>query len=186
MSNAYSNKFAKLPVTDTEDDMAEMPLQQMDRHAGILESESPQINSLTTPDYTPFSVVLDSGAADHVVSATETPGYAIRESPGSKAGSCFIAANGERIPNQGQVRLQMKAGEVPVHSTFQVSKISKPLWSVGKLCDAGYKVEFNRNEATVTHQASGKKIGTFTRHQGLYVGAMMLKNPSSKDFQGQA
>jgi hypothetical protein len=125
---------------------------------------------------------LDSGAADHVVDVAETPGYQLQESAGSKAGSCFVAANGEPIPNRGEVRLDMKAGNIPIKSTFQVSTISKPLWSVGKLCDAGFKVEFSKDVAMVTHAESGTKVGEFPRVQGLYIGSLQLKNPT---FQRQ-
>ena len=123
------------------------------------------------------TIVLDSGAADHVVDLTDTPGYKLQESAGSKAGACFVAANGDRIPNRGEVNLEMKSGDTPIKSTFQISKISKLLWSVGKLCVAGFSVQFGKTAAIVTHQQTGKKIGEFKRHQGLYVGSLQLKNP---------
>ena len=130
----------------------------------IQESVSPEIHALRTQEYSNFNVVLDSGAADHVVGISGTPGYEIKESAGSKAGSCFVAANGERIPNRVEVCLDMKHGHVPAKSTFQISKISKPLWSVGKLCDAGCKVEFGKAAAVVTHAFSGKKVAEFQRN----------------------
>ena len=123
MCGPYSGRYIGLPVTDDEDTGQE-PLQSTDINVNILESESPQVHSLTTPDYMPFSVVLDSGAADHVVSNAETPGYEITESAGSKAGACFVAANGERIPNRGQMKLELKSGTVLIKFVFQVSKIS--------------------------------------------------------------
>ena len=94
-----------------------------------------------------------------------------------------IAANGERIANQGEVRLTMKSGKTPINSTLQVSKISKPLWSVGKLCDAGYRVEFQKGLATVTHESTGKVVSTFPRQQGLYVGKLQLRcQPAPTSF----
>ena len=149
----------------------------------ILESESPELHSLSNQEFSTFNIVLDSGAADDVVNDSETPGYKIEDSIGSKAGACFIAANGERIPNRGQVNLEMKAGNIPLKSTFQVSKISKPLWSVGKLCDAGLKVEFGKAAAIVSHATTGRKVAEFKRENGLYMGALQLKNP---DFIRQA
>ena len=94
-----------------------------------------------------------------------------------------MAANGERIPNRGEVQRELKSGKTPIKSTFQVSNIAKPLWSVGKLCDAGFKVEFTKDKATVIHGASGKRVGDFPRSQGLYIGAMQLRSPT---FQRQA
>ena len=75
------------------------------------------------------------------------------------------------------MNLEMKAGDIPLKSTFQIPKISKPLWSVGKLCDAGLKVEFGKAAAIVTHEASGRKVCEFKRDNGLYIGAMQLRNP---------
>ena len=158
-----------------------------DKPAGLLESENPEIHSLDTPEYIPFHVVLDSGAADHVVNVSATPGHQIEESPGSRAGACFVAANGERIPNRGQVNLRLRSGRTPIKSTFQVSRISKPLWSVGKLCDAGFKVNFDKSEAIIIQSSTGKEVGKFPRSHGLYIGEMELKMPEpAQDFQRQA
>ena len=129
-------------------------------------------------EYIDFEVVLDSGAADHVADSSDTPGYEIKESAGSKAGACFVAANGERIPNRGEVTLDLRAGSVPIKSTFQVSRISRPLWSVGKVCDAGYEVTFNKDGASIKHAATGKPVSSFERKQGLYVSKMQLRNPN--------
>ena len=89
-----------------------------------------------------------------------------------------MAANGERIPNRGQANLQTRSGKLPIKSTFQVSKISKPLWSVGKLCDAGLTVQFGKDSAVVSRVSNGKKIGEFKRKNGLYIGNLQLRNPS--------
>ena len=79
----------------------------------LLESERPEIHSLDAPELTPFHVVLDFRAADHVVNSSETPGYEIVQSAGSRAGACFVAANGERIHNREQVNLLLRAGSTP-------------------------------------------------------------------------
>ena len=50
----------------------------------FLESESPSLNVLDTKEYMDFTVVLDSGAAGHVVDSADTPGYEVTESPGSR------------------------------------------------------------------------------------------------------
>jgi hypothetical protein len=151
----------------------------------LLQSESPQLNVLDQHEFIDMEIVLDSGAADHVIDKADAPDYEVKESAGSRAGACFIAANGERIPNQGEMQLQLKLGETPIASTFQVSQISRPLWSVGRICDAGYKVVFQKDGAEVFHVVSGTKIGNFTRKQGLYVGDFKLRNPSLFKRQGK-
>ena len=133
----------------------------------FLDEEVPQLHVMEENEFIDFEIVLDSGAADHVVDSADTPGYQIQESAGSRAGACFVAANGERIPNRGEIQLNLKAGDIPIQSTFQVSKISRPLWSVGKVCDAGYDVTFKKGGASIMHVASGKEVGQFQRKQGL-------------------
>ena len=149
------------------------------RHLGFLDSEIPELHAMSSQDYFDFEVILDSGAAEHVIGGGDIKGYEVLESAGSKAGACFVAANGERIPNRGEVKLQLKSGDVPIQSTFQVSTIHKPLWSVGKLCDAGYHAVFRKTKASVFHTATGRSVGTFQRRHGLYVGALKLRNPAT-------
>ena len=156
----------------------------------LLEESRPELNTVAEPEYLDLGIVLDSGAADHVVNKREAPGYKLRPSTGSKAGACFIAANGDAIPNQGEITVQMQvptsAGtSVPVNSTFQAASISRPLWSVGKICDAGYFVVFDKDHAKIFRIATGAETGMFQRRNGLYVGQTKLRNPASEGFPRQ-
>jgi len=156
--------------------------------AGAALHEEPAVNVVEDPEHNDFAVILDSGAADHVVDSAITPGYGVQESFGSKVGAGFVAANGERIPNRGQMTLEMKSGNIPIKSVFQVAKISKPLWSVGRLCDQGFTVEFGKDNAKVKQNGTNKIMGTFQRHNGLYVGNLQLRNPKTgkQSFQRPA
>ena len=51
----------------------------------------------------PFEDVLDPGAANLVADDADTPGSAVEPSSGSRAGIGFIAANGARMQNIGQM-----------------------------------------------------------------------------------
>ena len=132
-----------------------------------------------------LEVVLDSGACEHVVDSSMTPGYQVLESEGSRPGSYFLPANGERMPNKGEVHLQLNSEGNEILSKFQVAAISKPLWSVGRICDAGYEVRFSKSGAQILHAASGKATGRFKRRNGLYVATMKLRNPKSSTFARQ-
>ena len=91
----------------------------------------------------------------------------------------FIAANGARIPNRGQMTFALRAeGGPPINSTFQVCKTNRPLWSVGKICDSGCKVIFTSKGAEVIHEANKKAVCSFQRQGGLYVGTLRLGNPN--------
>ena len=137
----------------------------------------------------PFEVILDSGAGEHVASDKDTPGYSIRESKGSRAGQNFIAAGGHKMPNRGEVALRLKTqGDKgrEITTTFQVASVTRPLWSVARICDAGFKVTFDPSGAEITDK-SGKVICRFQRVGNLYKAKLGLKNPMHKDFarQGQ-
>ena len=67
---------------------------------------------------------------------------------------------------------------------FQVGGVSRPLWSVGKLCDAGYRVVLDKNEATVVHKASNQPVTAFKRRNALYECDMKLRNPKAPQTGG--
>ena len=91
----------------------------------LLDSEEEPLNNVQTE--LPFEVVLDSGAAEHVSDSVDAPGYSVEPSEGSKAGKGFIAANGARVPNRGQMTLSFKTDDnQPINSTFQVCQINRP------------------------------------------------------------
>ena len=128
-----------------------------------------------------LEVILDSGACDHVMDAEDAPGYAVTESAGSRRGQVFIVGDGHKIPNEGQVKLNMETlgtegKAVPVQTTFQVAEIKQPLMSVGKICDHGYSCVFTRDGAQVLDDKQ-RRVCEFKRQNGMYVGHMKLKPP---------
>ena len=50
---------------------------------------------------------LDSGCCNHVLDSEDAPGYLVQESVGSRRGQNFVVGNGERVPNEGQVHLNL-------------------------------------------------------------------------------
>ena len=69
--------------------------------ACMLECEENGLNTAVQEEYMQIEIALDSGAGDHVVDDLDAPGYAIEESRGSRNGSHFIGAGGEKIENKG-------------------------------------------------------------------------------------
>ena len=125
----------------------------------------------------PFEVTLDSGAGEHVASDKDTPGYSIRESKGSRAGQNFIAAGGHKMPNRGEVALRLRtqgAGGKEISTTFQVASVTRPLWSVARICDAGFKVMFDPTGAEILDK-NGKVMCRFKRVGNLYKARFDLK-----------
>ena len=128
-----------------------------------------------------FEVALDSGSVVHVCSSNDTPGYVVQPSPGSKRNQQFMMGDGGKCPNQGQVALNLSDGgaESAIQSVFQVAAVTRPLMSVGRICDEGYKVDFQKDQAMVSDK-NGREVFKFNREAGgLYVAKMKLKAPTS-------
>ena len=161
----------------------------------LREDEEPQLLPLTVDDGDGIMEIgefreieveftLDSGACNHVMDAeTNAPGYRIRDSPGSRRGQNFLAADGRRIPNEGEVVLNLMApngggGEEKIELTSQVAEITRPLLSVSKLCEKGYTCLFTKDGGDLL-DAEGRSMMHFKEANGLYTASMKLRPPES-------
>ena len=52
---------------------------------------------------TDILLTLDSGCCDYICDIADAPGY------GSQRGQRFVVGNGDRVQNQGQIKLRMKS-----------------------------------------------------------------------------
>jgi len=163
-------------------------LERKEEELNLLESLRPSLNAVQE-EPSKLAVVLDSGAADHVADRSAAKGYRVQESAGSKRGEGYLAANGERIANEGQMTLSLvgnsQAGALDIRSTFQVARTNRPLWSVGKICDAGYTVVFDAGHATVHNAVTGREVCVFERVNGLYATVLDLKPEEGEPFHRQ-
>ena len=127
-----------------------------------------------------FEVALDSGSVVHVCAPADCPGYSLEESPGSKRGQEFQMGDGGCIPNLGQMKLNLsdKVINSDVQSIFQIAAVTRPLMSVGKICDEGHTVTFS-DVLAVVHNKQGEEICKFHRNPGgLYVAKLKLRSPA--------
>ena len=129
-----------------------------------------------------IEVTLDSGACRHVMPADSAPGYPIRDSPGSRRGQNFVVGNGQKVPNEGQMCLNLEAHvgdskDQLVQSTFQVADLTRPLMSVSQVCESGHKCVFEKDQASII-TAQGETLVKFEMRGGLYVATMRLKAPT--------
>ena len=88
--------------------------------------------------------------------------------------------DGGTIPNLGQSKLNLTDELVDrdIQSVFQIAAVTRPLMSVGKICDEGHSVTFDAIMAVVK-ASDGSEICKFTRNSsGLYVAKLKLRNPS--------
>ena len=89
-----------------------------------------------------------------------------------------MAADGKRMPHEGQVKPQLvDDNQRATLSTFQITNVSRPFWSVSKLLDnqkdPDCEVVFRRDRAEVRN-SKGKVIMAAERRGGLYVSALNL------------
>ena len=107
-----------------------------------------------------IKVAADSGASERVAADTDAPTYKAEESAGSRAGQHFVGAGGHKMANRCQMRLNMRATngrkERDVQTTLQVARVTRPLMSVSKICDAGISTKFT-SALAVIEDANGKE-----------------------------
>ena len=129
-------------------------------------------------------LTVDSGAADHVMPLGWLPVllFAIVASLGSKRGLHYVAADGTRIPNLGQqlVRFMTLDGKW-VELMFQIDAINKPLVSVSKLTEQGYKVVFDDDESYIYHKKT-KQIIKMRKDRGVYVVDAYVPKQANSSF----
>ena len=88
--------------------------------------------------------------------------------------------DGGCIPNLGQMKLNLsdKVINSDVQSIFQIAAVTRPLMSVGKICDEGHTVTFSDVLAVVCNK-QGEEICKFHRNPGgLYVAKLKLRSPA--------
>ena len=150
-------------------------------HDPIVEGESAVLSNETWEDVE-FEVALDSGSQDHVCDTVDCPGYKTEASPGSNRGQCFVVGDGNRLPNMGQSALNLQPlndDTVQLKSCFQIARVTRPLMSVGKICDNGMKVEFD-DKMAIVRDPHGAQVCVFERQPGgLYLAKFRLKSPGS-------
>ena len=85
-------------------------------------------------------------------------------SPASIAGRGYTTAAGDRVANEGECFLNFEVGEKgpEVSTTFQVAQVTRPLMSIGKMCDKGNTVTFTKEKGIVT-SPEGVEVCVFER-----------------------
>ena len=150
---------------------------------GIVEDGEVLVNSAGKEEWTEveFEVALDSGSIVHICSEEDAPGYILQESAGSKRGQTFVVGDGGVMANLGEMELNLseQTGN-EFTSTFQIAKVTRPLMTVGKICDEGYEVVFDKNVAKVVAE-DGEVVCQFNRQDhGLYTAKLRLKAPFAR------
>ena len=96
-------------------------------------------------------ITIDSSAAESVLPVGMLPGEETVEDESKRKGVRYVAANGGKMENHGEKRVRFRRnGSEAVNSiTFQVTGVSKPLASVGRILDKG---------SYIWNEATGEKV----------------------------
>ena len=162
-----------------------MCIRDRNEHAAVVSvdvEEASEVLNAGTWQNREIEMILDSGACRHVIPPSEVSGYPVRESPGSRRGQNFVVGNGEIVPNEGQVHLNLAAlvgdsAHRDVTSVFQVAELNSNLMSVSQICDHGYQCIFDKDHAKVVAD-DGEVICQFKRERNVYVTKMGVKAPT--------
>lgn len=104
-------------------------------------------------------ITIDSGAAESVIPPSMLEEVPIQESAGSRAGLCYIAANGGKMPNLGEKHVKFRTKEGLSSSVmFQVTHTRKPFASVSKIVRKGNKVVFAPDRSYIENVKTGNQI----------------------------
>ena len=88
--------------------------------------------------------------------------------------------DGGTIPNLGQSKLNLTDDKIDrdLESVFQIAAVTRPLMSVGKICDGGHTVTFS-DVMAVVNDKDGAELARFHRSNGgLYVAKLRLRSPA--------
>ena len=154
-------------------------------------SNDTQVHSLgwkeTEGRYTRVRSVMDSGAAETVAPPTMAPTVRIRPSAGSMRGQHYVSASKQRLPNLGQQTISAVTSEYNrAAMTFQIADVSRPLTSVGEVCDRGNFVLFGPKGGYILPLEGGSRT-CFERTGGIYELGLWLDDCAdlSSDFPRQ-
>ena len=134
------------------------PVKEKDEDGDIVVGETMEVNVIDEKKNT-GKITIDSGAAENVLLRDYLTGIPLQPCPGSQRGACFIAANGTRMENLGQKRVDFEAANgVKSKILFQVTDSRKPLASVSKIVDKGDRVVFAPDCSYIENVSSKRKI----------------------------
>jgi len=129
------------------------------------------INEVTSGNgnWEKITVTIDSGAVDSVGPRTMASDIGIKDTPASRAGLKYRAANGTPIDNLGEKSIQgvTKQGN-KVGMTFQIADVRRPLGAVRAMLAAGNKVVFETGNSYIQDKTRTIKTPIEERN-GAYV-----------------
>ena len=92
--------------------------------------------------------------------------------------------SGQLIQNEGEKHVNITTKEgAKLQVRMQVTDVRKSLMSVGKVCDEGHRVIFEKTQGYIEHILTGERT-MFERRGGVYVLEVAVEQPA-EDFSRQ-
>ena len=153
--------------------------------APMYEQEPDEI--LNTEEEREVEAALDSGCVVHTQAPEDLPkGTVIVPPPaGTKD---FVGAGGDPIKRHGRAVIQLKQEGFPtINQVVQVADVTRALHSVSQIADTDKEVLYTKGEAVVVPDGAlskylkfCKRLASYKRKGGLYVGKMKMRIPPEK------
>jgi hypothetical protein len=142
------------------------------------------INEVTSArgNWEKITVTIDSGAVDSVGPKTMANDIPIRDTPASRAGLKYRAANGTTIDNLGEKSTQgiTKQGK-KVGMTFQIADVTKLLGAVRAMLAAVNKVVFETGNSYIQDKTRTIKTPIEERNEAYVFDIWRPKAPGNQN-----
>lgn len=114
-------------------------------------------------------VTFDTGAGESVAPKGAFPGVKPQESIASKQGLFYRVANGKKVWNEGELRVNALTNEFQDRNvTFQACSVTKPLFSGAQASKAGFRTVLDEDGSYMDHKATGQRTA-LEEENGVYV-----------------
>ena len=133
-----------------------------------------------------LSVAVDSGACDNVIDPKDVGLYEeyVKDTEASRNQENFLAANGEEIPNYGEVKVPIITRERTLRGiTFQAAGVAKGLLSVEKMNESGHVVVFDGDDSYVVNKWTGE-MNQLRRQDGNFMLDIWIPPPETAQEWG--
>ena len=136
----------------------------------ILTIESDSINVFSEDGvWEEIEMAVDSGATESVANETLLSSVPTVPGPASKRGVEYEAANGARIPNEGEKRFEAVTGEGQTKKlVVQVCDVNQGLLGVSKATQANNRVVFDADGSYIENKESGE-VTWLQEKKGMYM-----------------
>ena len=131
----------------------------------------------------PKPLVVDSGAGETVMPVDWLTSHPLTESDGSRANDFYTTADGSKVYNEGQRKLDVCTldGQQRRSMTFQVARVKKALGSVSQMVKNGNKLVFDQDSSGkdtsyIQNKRTNEKIW-LRQENGVYVLDLMVAPP---------